>query len=126
MASRDWKWLRMSEYLWDRWYVSSTITSRPIPGIEGYPKIIHTLQVGGKEKSPLRRWLLLCLRCSRSLRHSQCTHSNVLMCSASLKWTYQFQVPPSVKCVLLFDFSMRTEKLKLKFIVLLLACMRML
>jgi hypothetical protein len=58
---------------WDRWYVSSNITTRLIPGIEGYPEIIVTVRVGRKAKSPLRRLLLSCLACSRSLRRIHCT-----------------------------------------------------
>jgi hypothetical protein len=29
----------------------------------------------------------------------------------------QIEIPPSVKCILLFDFSTRKEKLQLKFII---------
>jgi len=32
--------------------------------------------------------------------------SNMFVCCVSLQWTCQFQIPPTLKCILLFDFSM--------------------
>jgi len=46
--------------------------------------------------------------------------SAMCLCCVSLKWMCQIQIPPSVKSILLFDFSTRKEKLQLKFIVKLL------
>jgi len=46
-------------------------------------------------------------------------YNDVFMCCVSLKWACQIQIPASVKCILLFDFSTK-KKLQLKFIVRLL------
>jgi hypothetical protein len=69
---------------------------------------------------------LLCLTYSHSIVFIALVLSNVLVCCASLKWVSHFQIPPSVKCVLLFDFSMPNEKLQLKYVVRLLVFMVML
>jgi len=69
---------------------------------------------------------LSCQAYCHSLRCGHCTRfNNMFMCCVSLKWTCQIQIPPSVKCILLFDFLTRKEMLQLKFIVKLLVFMVM-
>jgi hypothetical protein len=90
-----------------------------------FTRVIQKLKIQtggrGREITAVKMTTLSCQAYCHSFRCGHCAYYNdVFMCCVSLKWACQIQIPPSVKCILLFDFSTEKEKLQLKFIVRLL------